>query len=165
VALLANPINNPAIVEADLRQVQTAAHTLGLQTIHVLHASTERDLVSAFGVLTQRRADGLVINADTFFSGKSAELAALAFRHRVPTVSPYREFVMAGGLMSYGVSITELYRLVGVYTGRILRGEKPTDLPVQQATKIELVINLKTARALGIDVPPSLLARANEVIE
>jgi ABC-type uncharacterized transport system substrate-binding protein len=94
-----------------------------------------------------------VISPDTFFSGKSAEIAALALRHAVPTISPYREYVRAGGLMSYGVSLTDLYRLVGVYTGRILKGEQPADLPVQQATKLELIINLKTAKALGIDIP------------
>jgi ABC-type uncharacterized transport system substrate-binding protein len=165
MAVLANPINNPAVVETDLRQAQAAAHILGLETMHVLHASTERDLDNAFSTLIQQPAGGLVISADTFFSGKSAELAALAFRHAVPTISPYREFVRAGGLMSYGVSITGLYRLVGTYTGRILKGEKPADLPVQQATKMELVINLKTAKALGLEVPPSLLARADEVIE
>ena len=107
----------------------------------------------------------LVITADTFFSGKSAEVAALASHHAMPTIFPYREFVTAGGLMSYGGSVTELYRLVGVYTGRVLNGDKPADLPVQQVTKVELVINLKTAMALGLDVPPSLLARADEVIE
>ena len=105
-----------------------------------------------------------MITADTFFSGKSAELAALASRHAMPTISPYREFVTAGGLMSYG-SVTELYRLVGVYTGRVLNGDKPADLPVQQVTKVDLVINLKTAKALGLDVPPTLLARTDEVIE
>jgi putative tryptophan/tyrosine transport system substrate-binding protein len=165
MAALVNPLNNPAVVETDLRQAQAAARTLGLQKIHVLQASTERDLDSAFSTLIQRQAGGLVISADTFFSGKSAELAALAFRHAVPTISPYREFVRAGGLMSYGVSITDLYRLVGVYTGRILKGEKAADLPVQQATKVELAINLKTAKALGLTVPPTLLARADEVIE
>jgi putative ABC transport system substrate-binding protein len=158
-------INNPAIVEADLRQVQTAAHTLGLQTIHVLHASTERDLDSAFSTLTQRRAGGLVISADTFFSGKSAELAALALHRAVPTISPYREFVRAGGLMSYGGSTADSYRLAGIYVGRILKGEKAADLPVQQSTKVEMIMNLKAAKALGLTVPLTLLGRADEVIE
>jgi putative ABC transport system substrate-binding protein len=165
MAVLVNPLNNLAVVETDLRQAQAAAHTLGLQVIHVLQASTERDLDSAFATLIQRRAGGLVISPDTFFSGKSAEIAALALRHAVPTISPYREFVRAGGLMSYGVSLTDLYRLVGVYTGRILKGEKPSDLPVVQSTKFELIINLKTAKALGLEIPPTLLARADEVIE
>jgi putative tryptophan/tyrosine transport system substrate-binding protein len=165
VAMLVNPINDPSIVRTDLRQLQAAAQTLGLRMIHILQASTERDLEGAFATLTQRRAGGLVISADTLFSGKSAELAQLALRHAVPTISPYREFPRAGGLMSYGVRLTDLYRLVGVYAGRILKGEKPADLPVQQATKMELVINLKTAKALGLDVPPTLLARADEVIE
>ena len=165
MAVLVNPINYQAVVESQLRDAQSAAHTLGLQTILVLEASTERDLDSAFSTLIQRRVGGLVISPDTFFSGKSAELAALASRHAVPTISPYREYVRAGGLMSYGVSLTDLYRLVGVYTGRILKGEQPADLPVQQATKLELAINLKTAKALGLEIPPTLLARADEVIE
>ena len=154
MAMLVNPINYSGTVEADLRQVRSAAKTLGLETIHILEASTENDLDMAFSTLVQRRAGGLVISADTFFSGQSAQLAALALRHAVPTVSPYREFVTAGGLMSYGASITDLYRLVGVYVGRILKGEKPADLPVQQPTKFELVINLKTAKALGLTIPP-----------
>jgi putative ABC transport system substrate-binding protein len=165
MAVLVNPINYQGVVTSQLSDAQAAAHTLGLQTIHVLQASTEPDLNSAFSTLVQRRAGGLVISADTFFSSKSIELAALASRHAVPTISPYREFVEAGGLMSYGASVTDLYRMVGVYTGRILKGEKPDDLPVQQATKTELVINLKTAKALGLTVPPTLLARADEVIE
>jgi putative ABC transport system substrate-binding protein len=106
-----------------------------------------------------------VISPDTFFSGKSAELAGLALRHSVPTVSPYGEFARAGGLMSYGASVTELYRMVGVYAGRVLKGEKPADLPVQQAGKVELIVNLNTAKALGITFPQSLLGRADEVIE
>ena len=133
--------------------------------IHVLQASTERDLDDAFSILMQRRAEGLAINADMFFYSKSVELAALASRHAVPTISPYREFVTAGGLMSYGGSISELYRLVGVYTGRILKGEHPAELPVQQVTRVQLVINLKTAKALGLEIPPTLLATADEVIE
>ena len=165
MAVLVNPTNNPVSVEAELRQAQAAAHTLGLQTIHMLQASTEPDLDGVFSTLIQQRVGGLVITADTFFSGKHAEVAALASRHAMPTISPYREFVTAGGLMSYGGSVTELYRLVGVYTGRVLNGDKPADLPVQQVTKVDLVINLKTAKALGIEVPPALLARADEVIE
>jgi putative tryptophan/tyrosine transport system substrate-binding protein len=165
IAVLLNPINNPAMLDTDLRLAEAAAHALGVQTLRILQASTERDLDSVFSKLADLRADGIVINADTFFSGKSAELAALTLRHAVPTVSPYREFARAGGLMSYGVSITELYRLAGVYTGRILAGESPANLPVQQATKLELVINLKTAKALGLTIPPTLLARADEVIE
>jgi putative tryptophan/tyrosine transport system substrate-binding protein len=165
MAVLVNPTNNPASVDTELRQAQAAAHTLGLQRIHMLQASTEPDLDAVFSTLTQQRAGGLVITADTLFSGRSAELAALASRYSVPTISPYREFVMAGGLMSYGGSVNELYRLVGVYTGRVLDGEKPANLPVQQVTKVELVINLKTARALGLTVPLSLLGRADEIIE
>jgi putative ABC transport system substrate-binding protein len=125
----------------------------------------ERDLDSAFSTLIQRRAGGLVISADTFFFGQSSQLAALSFRHGVPTISPYREFVAAGGLISYGGSVTDQYRLVGVYTGRILKGEKPSGLPVQQVTKVELILNLKTAKALGLTVPPALIGRADEVIE
>jgi putative ABC transport system substrate-binding protein len=165
MAVLVNPSNNPAVVEAEIGRAQAAAHVVGVQTLHVLQASTEVDLDGAFSTLIQRSAGGLVISADTFFSGKSAELAALASRHAVPTISPYREFVTAGGLMSYGGSVTELYRLVGVYAGRILKGEKPADLPVQQVTKVELVINLKTAKALKLTIPLPLLGRADEVIE
>jgi putative ABC transport system substrate-binding protein len=165
MAVLVNPINDPAVVETETRHAQATARILGLQTIHILQASTERDLDSAFSTLIERRAGGLAITADTFFSGKSTELATLAFRNAVPTISPYREFAKAGGLMSYGASITDLYHLVGVYTGRILKGERPADLPVQQASKVELIVNLKTAKALGLTVPPSLLARADELIE
>ena len=165
MAVLVNPTNNSVNVEVELRQAQAAANTLGLQTIHILQASTEPELDDIFSTLIQQRVGGVVITADTLFSGKSAELAALASRHAMPTISPYREFVTAGGLMSYGGSVTELYRLVGIYTGRVLNGEKPADLPVQQVTKVELVINLRTAKSLGLTVPPSLLARADEVIE
>lgn len=165
VAVLINPNNHPAVVEAQITQAQALVHPLGLQMIHVLQATTERDLDSAFSTAIQRGAGGLVITPDTFFSGQSAQLAALALRHAVPTISPYREFVTAGGLMSYGGSLIDQYRLVGVYVGRILNGEKPADLPVQQVSKVELIINLKTAKALGLSVAPSLLGRADEVIE
>ena len=165
LGVLINPINDPAVVENETRHAQATARALGLQAIHILQASTNLDLGLAFATLNRMRAGGLAIAADTFFSSQSTALAALAFQHAVPTVSPYREFVAAGGVMSYGGSVTEQYRQVGVYTGRILKGEKPTELPVQQASKVELLINLKTAKAMGLAVPASLLARADEVIE
>ncbi|MFL5073137.1 MAG: ABC transporter substrate-binding protein [Xanthobacteraceae bacterium] len=165
MAVLINPINNPAVVETTLIQAQTASQIIGLQRIHVLQASTEDDLDNAFSTLVQLRAGGLVISPDTFFSSRSTQFAALASRHAVPTISPYREFVAAGGLMSYATSLTDAYRLVGLYTGRVLKGEKPAELPVMQPTKFELVINHKTAAALGLDVPQALLARADEVFE
>jgi putative ABC transport system substrate-binding protein len=146
------------------RDMQGAARTLGLG-LHVLHASTERDFDAVFANLGQLRAGGLVIGTDPFFSGRSDRLAALALRHAVPTIYQYREFAAAGGLMSYGGSVTDLFHLKGVHTGRILKGEKPADLPVQRATKVELVINLKTAKALGLTFPTTLLGRADEVIE
>jgi putative ABC transport system substrate-binding protein len=161
VALLVNPNNaNAATVSRDL---QAAARTLGLP-IHVLHASTERDFDTVFATLVQLRAGALVIGTDTFFNSQSRKLAALTVRHAVPAIYQYREFAAAGGLMSYAGSITDAYRLAGVYTGRILKGEKPSDLPVQQSTKAELFINLKTAKALGITIPPTLLFLADEVI-
>jgi len=165
MAVLHNPINISLSIQTIAKQLQAVAPSLGLQMIPVLEASTEPELDSAFSSLVQQGAGGLVISADTFFSGKSQELAQLALRNAIPAISPYREFAVAGGLMSYGGSITELYRLVGVYTGRILKGEQPGDLPVQQVTKVELVINLKTAKALGLTVPQSLIGRADEIIE
>jgi ABC-type uncharacterized transport system substrate-binding protein len=165
IALLINPNNLPAVVETQTRRAQELAHPLGLQMIHVLQAATEQELDSAFSAVIQRGASGLVIMSDTFFSGQSTQLAALALRHAVPTISPYRDFVTAGGLMSYGGNLTDQYRLVGVYVGRILKGEKPADLPVQQVTQVELIINLKTAKALGLSVTPALLGRADKVIE
>jgi putative ABC transport system substrate-binding protein len=162
IAVLVNPTN--PFTETILKDLQAAARTLGLQ-LQVLHASTERDFDTAFATLLQLRADGLVIVTDALFVGRIEQLAALTVRHAVPTIFQNREFVAAGGLMSYGGSTTDSYRQAGVYTGRILKGEKPEDLPVQQSTKIELIINLKTAKALGLTVPPSLLTRADEVIE
>jgi putative tryptophan/tyrosine transport system substrate-binding protein len=163
IALLVNPTSG-SLDETQSRDVQAAAHKLGLQ-LHVLHASTERDFDAIFATLTQLRAGGLVIGSDPFFSNRSKQLAALTVRHAVPTIYEYREFAVAGGLTSYGASLIDAYRLAGTYAGRILKGEKPADLPVQQSTKIELIVNLKTARALGLTVPPTLLSRADEVIE
>ena len=163
LALLINP-TSPNLAEAQSRDLQTAAHSLGLQ-LHVLQASTDRDFDSAFASVTRLRAGGLVISSDSFFFSQSHQLATLAVQHAVPSIFGFREFVTAGGLMSYGGSIAESFRWVGVYTGRILKGEKPADLPVQQSTKIELFINLKTAQALGLEVPPTLLTRAEDVIE
>jgi len=163
MALLVNP-TSPNLAEADWGEQQAAARTLGLQ-LHVLHASNERDFDTVFATLVQLRAGGLVIGTDSFFNTQKEQLAALTVRHGVPTIHQYREFVVAGGLMAYGSPTADLSRQVGVYTGRILKGEKPADLPVQQATKVELFINLRTAKTLGLAVPPALLIRANEVIE
>ena len=163
VALLFNP-TNPILAETNRRDLQAAARTLGLQIL-MLRASSEREFETAFATLVQQRAGGLVIGTDAFFNSRSRQLAALAARHSVPSISQFRGFAAAGGLMSYGASNTDEYRLVGVYTGRILKGEKPADLPVQQATKADLIINLKTARALGLEVPMSILMRVDEVIE
>jgi putative ABC transport system substrate-binding protein len=163
VALLVNP-TSATLAETQSRDVQAAADKLGLQ-LHVLHASTERDFDTIFATLTQLRAGGLVIGSDPFFSNRSKQLAALTVRHAVPTIYEYREFAVAGGLTSYGASLIDAYRLAGTYAGRILKGEKPADLPVQQSAKIELMVNLKTARALGLAVPSTLLSRADEVIE
>ena len=162
IGVLVNP-TGPNL-KAVLRDLQAAARTLGLP-IHVLHASTERDFDPVFATLVQLRAGALVIGTDTFFNSQSGKLAALTVRHAVPAIYQYREFAAAGGLMSYAGSITDAYRLAGVYTGRILKGEKPSDLPVQQSTKAELFINLKTAKALGITIPQSVLVRADEVIQ
>jgi putative ABC transport system substrate-binding protein len=162
IAALVNPTN--PIDETQSRDLQAAARTLGVQ-LHVLHASTERDFDAVFGTLAQLRASALVIGADAFFVDQHEQLAALALHYGIPAVYQFREFAAAGGLMSYGQSNSDIYRIAGVYTGRILKGEKPSDLPVQQITKVELIINLKTAKALGLTVPPSLLARADEVIE
>jgi putative tryptophan/tyrosine transport system substrate-binding protein len=163
IAVLVNPTNPNT--ETELRDLQSAARALALQ-LHVLHASTERDFNTAFSTLPQLRAGALVISGtDTFLISRSEQLAAMTLRHAVPAIFQFREFAAAGGLMSYGGNVTDSYRQAGIYAGRILKGEKPADLPVQQSTKVELVINLKTAKALGLSVPTSLLLRADEVIE
>jgi putative ABC transport system substrate-binding protein len=162
IGLLLNPTY--PLTEAFLRDQQAAARILGLR-LHVLYASAERDFDAAFATLVQVRAGGLLIGPDAFINSRSEQLAALALRHAVPTSFQFRDGPAAGGLMSYGGSIRDAYRHAGGYTGRILKGEKPADLPVQQITKLDLVINLKTAKALGLEVPPSLLALADEVIE
>ena len=163
MALLVNP-TSPALSESTTRDVQAAARARGLE-IHVLHASTELDFDTVFATLVQLRAGGLVIGPDTFFTSRAEALGALALRHRIPAIYQFPEFTAAGGLMSYGGSLADAYRQGGVYVGRILKGEKPADLPVQQFTKVELIINLKTARALGLTVPLPLIGRADEVIE
>jgi putative ABC transport system substrate-binding protein len=162
IALLADPTDQ-AIFENTTRGVKAAAGSLGLE-LHVLNVSADSDLDAVFPKLIELRAGGLVISGGQFFNSRSKQLAATALRYAVPTISPYVD-LEANGLMSYGTSITDAYRLAGVYTGRVLKGEKPADLPVQQATKVELIINLKTAKALGIVVPMSLIGRADEIIE
>jgi len=163
IALLVNP-NTPNIAEATTKSLQGAARTLGLK-MHVLHASADDDFDTVFATLVQLRAGALVIGPNPFFFTRSEQLGALAFRHAIPTICPYREFAAAGGLMSYGTNIPKLFREVGVHTSRILKGEKPADLPVQQSTKVEFYINLKTAKALGLNVPAAMQARADEMIE
>jgi ABC-type uncharacterized transport system substrate-binding protein len=163
MALLVNPAN-PTIAEANTKELQAAARRLTLE-LHVLNASAEREFDAAFAKLIELRAGGLVIGNDPLFTGRSEQLAALAVRHAVPAVYAWREFAMAGGLLSYGVAVPDAYRVAGNFAGRILKGEKPADLPVQQVSKVELIINMKAAKALGLSVPLSLLGRADEIIE
>jgi putative ABC transport system substrate-binding protein len=163
IAVLVNPAN-PALSEPFVRSLQAAAHRLGLE-LHVLNASIDRDFDKVFAELIELRAGALVIGPDVFFNSHIEQIAALAIRHGVPAIYQYRPFVEAGGLLSYGSDETETFHLVGVYAGRVLKGEKPADLPVQQSTKVELIVNLKTAKALGLTIPPALVARADEVIE
>jgi putative ABC transport system substrate-binding protein len=162
IGVMVNP-NNPS-TEFDLSDIRAAAVSLGVEIVRV-NAGSERDLDKALAELVERRVGGLLVNSDVFFFTRRTQLIELAARLAVPTVFDVREFVTAGGLMSYGTSIAEAYRKAGLYTGRILRGEKPRDLPVQQSTRFELVVNLKTAKTLGITIPPTMLALADEVIE
>jgi ABC-type uncharacterized transport system substrate-binding protein len=163
MALLVNPAE-PSVAENRTKVTMAAARTLGLK-LHVLNASSDSDFEPVFANLIQLRAGGLVIGGGAFLTGKSRQLAEMGVRYAVPTIFESRDFVAAGGLISYGGNITDAYRLAGVYTGRVLKGERPADMPVQQATKIELFLNLKTAKALGIAVPNTLLVAADEVIE
>jgi putative ABC transport system substrate-binding protein len=163
MALLVNPAD-PIITETTASEVLAAARTFGLE-LHVLNASSEGDFDGVFAKLIQLRAGGLVISGGPFFTSQSERLGALTARHAMPAIHQYREFVAAGGLLSYGSEATDAYRLAGNYTGRILKGDKPADLPVQQATKVELYINLRTAKALGLNIPNTLVGRADEVIE
>ena len=163
VGVLVNPANRSAN-ELFVRDLEPAARTIGMQ-LHMLRASTDGELEAAFSSLAQVRADALVVSPDVFFNTRSEQLAAMSLRQKTPSIYQYRKFTAAGGLVSYGSDETESYRLVGGYAGRILKGDKPGDLPVQQATKVELIINLKTAKTFGITVPLSLLGRADEVIE
>jgi putative ABC transport system substrate-binding protein len=163
IALLVNPTSR-FIAETMSREMQSAARDMGIE-LHVVPASTEREFDGAFATLTRLRVSALVIAPDALFISQGEQLGALTVRYGVPAITQFREFAVGGGLMAYGGSVTALARQVGVYVGRILNGEKVGDLPVAQTTTVELVINLKTAKALGLTVPPALLARADEVIE
>jgi putative ABC transport system substrate-binding protein len=162
IALLVNPARR-VLADTQSRDLQATARTLGLQ-LHILHARAASDFDTVFMTLRQLGVGGLVIGGEALFTGASKQLAALALRYAMPAIYQFREFAAAGGLMSYGANLNDAHRLAGVYTGRILAGQKPAYLPVQQSTKLELTINLKTAKTLGLTVPPTLLARADEVI-
>ena len=163
VAVLVNPTNTPS-AESTLRNVPEAARAIGLQ-IQILNASTTREIEAAFATIVSDRADALFVGPDGFFNSRRVQFATLATRYGIPAAYASREIVEVGGLMSYGTDLLDMYRQVGVYAGRILKGANPADLPVVQSTKFEFVINLQTARALGLEIPPTLLARADEVIE
>jgi putative ABC transport system substrate-binding protein len=163
VALLINP-TNPTLAEPYTQLTKEAASSLGLQ-LHILQASNDKEIETAFSNLIELHADAVLVAPDVFFNTRNEELAALSLRHKMPTIYHYRPFPAAGGLVSYGSDEKEYYNLVGAYTGRILKGDKPADLPIQRSTKVELIINLKTAKALGITVPLDLIGRADEIIE
>ncbi len=163
IAVLINPTSR-GTADLFLQDLSTAARTIGMQ-LHVVQVSTDAELESAFTELSKLRANALVVSPDVFFNTRSDRLAALSLRHAIPSIYQYRRFAAAGGLVSYGSDDADSYRLVGIYTGKILKGDKPGDLPVQQSTKVELIVNLKTAKTLGVTVPLSLLGRADEVIE
>jgi putative ABC transport system substrate-binding protein len=163
IALLMNPASVNA--KAKAQEAQVAAHSLGLQQLQLLNASTAAEIDAAFAALVQRRSNALLIGQDVFFNNQVQQLAALALHNAVPAIYSLREFAVAGGLMSYGASLADQYHLVGLYVGRILKGAHPADLPVQQPTKFEFIVNLKTATALGLTMPATLLATADEVIE
>jgi ABC-type uncharacterized transport system substrate-binding protein len=163
VAVLVNP-TNVANTEANLKEVQLAGRAMGLQ-MQVVRASTSREIDAAFATIVRERPDALFVGGDALFNSRRLQLALLAARHGLPATYPSRDYPVSGGLMSYGADVTDAFRQVGAYVGRILKGAKPADLPVMQSSKFELVINHQTARTLGLDVPPNLLARADEVIE
>jgi putative ABC transport system substrate-binding protein len=163
VGVLVNP-TDAIRTESNVRDVEAATRALGLQ-IHVLNASTISDIDAAFAILVRERMDALFVVPDSFFANRRVQLATLAARHAVPAAYAQRDYVEVGGLMSYGTNLTDARRQVGIYTGRVLKGEKPAELPVMQPTRFELAINLTTAKALGLTIPPTLLARADEVIE
>ena len=162
IALLVNPSN--ANAEPTIRDMQEAARTKGVQ-LHILKAGSESEIDDAFASLIQLHVGALVVSPDAFFGSRRAQLVALAARHAVPAIYEWREFTAAGGLISYGSSLTDTWRQVGVYAGKILNGTKPADLPIQRPTTFELVVNLKTATALGLTIPPSILARVDDIIE
>ena len=163
IALLVNP-TDPAATQSETRNLQDAVRSLGLQ-LHILPASTPSEIDRAFGTLVELHADALVVSTDPLFTNQRAQIVALAARHAVPAIYVWREFVEAGGLMSYGTDLTDSYRQAGIYTGKILNGAKPADLPVQQVVKVQLFINLTTAKTLGLTIPLTLSGRADEVIE